>query len=134
MTSPAAEIAGYLHTKIGSLTSASNLFVSYEPAAPVDCVTVYDSGGYAPEQTFDGSNFIRRPTVQVRIRNDSYATGYALAETVRDTLQAVVNQTVGTTRILGVFTVSEPAHLGKIDTNAGLANVWTLNLQLITED
>ena len=134
MTSPAKEIADYLDTQITGLTSGTNLFIGSEPTTPSDVVTVYDSGGYAPDQTLDGSYFINRPTVQVRIRNNSYATGYALAETIRDTLQAVVNQTVGTTRILGVFTVSEPAHLGKIDTNAGLANVWTLNMQLITED
>ena len=133
MTSPAKEIADYLDTQITGLTSGTNLFIGSEPNAPADVVTVYDSGGFAPDQTMDGSYFVNRPTVQVRVRNTSYTTGRAEAETIRDTLREVVRQTLGSD-YYGIFLISDIVHLGKITTNAGLAHVWTLNFQLIKED
>ena len=133
MTSPAKEIADYLDTQITGLTSGTNLFIGSEPNAPADVVTVYDSGGFAPDQTMDGSYFVNRPTVQVRVRNTSYTTGRAEAETIRDTLREVVRQTLGSD-YYGIFLSSDIVHLGKITTNAGLAHVWTLNFQLIKED
>jgi hypothetical protein len=133
MTSPAKEIADYLDTQITGLTSGVNLFVGSEPNTPASVVTVYDSGGFAPDQTMDGSYFINRPTVQVRVCDASYTTGRAQAETIRDTLRQVVRQTLGSD-YYGIFLISDIVHLGKITTNAGLAHVWTLNFQLIKED
>ena len=133
MTSPAKEIADYLNTQITGLTSGTNLFIGSEPNTPASVVTVYDSGGFAPDQTMDGSYFVNRPTVQVRVRNASYTTGRAQPETIRDTLRQVVRQTLGSD-YYGIFLISDIVHLGKITTNTGLAHVWTLNFQLIKED
>ena len=133
MTSPAKEIADYLDTQIAGLTSNVNLFLDSEPNAPASVVTVYDSGGFAPDQTMDGLYFVNRPTVQVRVRNAKSTIGRAQAETIRDTLRQVVRQTLGS-EYYGIFLISDIVHLGKITTNAGLAHVWTLNFQLIKED
>jgi len=134
MMSPAAEIAAYLATRIAGLTLGDNVFVGAEPDSPADVVTVYDTGGFAPRQTVDGSNFIRRQTIQVRVRNASFAIGYALAEEIGRELENVVHQNVGTRWYLGVFETSGVAHLGRISTGAGIAHVWTSNFQAYVED
>lgn len=133
--SHANEIATYLAT-LGALglTSGSNLFVGYEQNTPADCVTLYDTGGPAPDQDYSGSLFIAHPSVQVRVRNSAYLTGDTLINDIRDVLKQIVHTTLSGTRYEGVFIMSEPVHLGKIDTNAGLANVWTMNLNLIIEE
>jgi hypothetical protein len=133
MTSPAVEITNYLNSQIAGLTTGSNLFVGSEPTTPADVVTVYDTGGYSPDQTLAGNMFGRRPTVQIRIRNAAYVAGNTQAETIRDTLESVVHQALGSD-YYGIFTVSDIVHLGKITTNAGLAHVWSYNIQIIKEE
>jgi hypothetical protein len=129
----AHEIAGFLEDASLNLTLGTNLFVASEPLAPSDCVTVYDSGGGAPEQNYDGTTFTYYPRVQIRVRNDAYLTGDILINDIRNSIQTIIHQTVEGRRYMGAFVDSGPAHLGKIDTNAGLAHVWTLNIRLITE-
>jgi len=130
MTSPAADLAGYLNTQLSTLTLGTNLFVAFEPASPANAVTLYDTGGSPIYQALGGGLFSSRYTIQVRVRNDSYTTGYALAESVRSTLRGVVNTTIGGVRVEGVFQFTEIAHLGKVTTSAGEQHVWTMNFEV----
>lgn len=132
--SHAYELATYLATKGLSLTVGTNMFVGSEPTTPANCVTLYDTGGSAPYQDYSGSSFVAHPSVQVRVRNSAYLTGDTLINDIRDVLKQIVHTTLTATRYCGVFISNEPIHLGMIDTNAGLAHVWTLNINLIVED
>lgn len=131
----ANDIATYLATVSAlSLTVGTNMFIGSEPVTPADCVTVYDSGAMAPDFDYDGNTYLYYPRVQIRVRNASYLTGDTLINDIRDAVKNITHTTLGTTRYNGVFIDSGPAHLGVIDTNAGLANVWTMNIRAITED
>lgn len=133
--SRAYELATYLASVGGlGLTLGTNLFVSSEPASPADCVTLYDTGGPPPYQDFDGDTWIAHPTVQVRVRNGEYLAGNTLIGGIRDALKTIVHTSLSGTRYGGVFIASEPTHLGKITTNAGTANVWTMNVNLNVEE
>lgn len=130
MTSIAGDLAGHLNTQIAALTLGTNLFVASEPSTPTDVVTVYDTGGSPIYQDLSGNNFSSRYTIQVRVRNASYTSGYALAESVRGTLRAVVNTTIGSVRYAGIFQFTEITHLGKVSVAGGEAHVWTMNFEV----
>lgn len=132
--SHANELAVYLATKGLGLTVGTNLFVGSEPTTPADCVTLYDTGGSAPYQDYSGSSFVTHPSVQIRARNSAYLTGDILINDIKDVVKQIVHTTLSGARYDGVFVSNEPTHLGKIDTNAGLAHVWTLNINLIIEE
>jgi hypothetical protein len=79
---------------------AVNLFVSSEPTTPVDCITVYDTGGITPAETLDGI-VTYNDTVQVLVRNKSYQTGWDIAMAIVRILLNVTNVTLNTdTRVL----------------------------------
>jgi hypothetical protein len=82
MKSPADDLAGFLESKgIGSrrATAGWNISVGTEPAAPTTAVTLYDTGGGAPDT---GELDVFNPTVQVRVRGNSYPEAYAKARDV----------------------------------------------------
>lgn len=64
------------------LVFATNLFVGKEPTSPDDCVTLFDTTGFPPLLTLDGSGGYYYPSIQVRIRNRSYPTAMALAQAI----------------------------------------------------
>jgi len=55
-----------------------NLFIGREPSSPVNCITIYPTGGFAP----DVSRSTETPTIQIRIRNSSYPTGYKIGNMI----------------------------------------------------
>ena len=75
---PADDVRNYLISN-GITTS---IFVGHEPGEPDACVTVYDTGGEAPDPKFALDN----PTVQVRTRDASYMAAYWKARNIQDIL------------------------------------------------
>jgi len=134
MTSIADEIAGYLATKITGLAVGTNLFVGGEPEAPANAVTVYDTGGFSPHQTVAGTRFVRHPSIQIRVRNSSFVAGAAIAADIREEIEKIVHQLISGRWYLGAFESGNVTHLGRIDTTAGLAHVWTMNFVIHVED
>lgn len=65
------------------LSGVANVYVGSQPAAPDNVVTVYNSGGF-PRQL--SGSFIEEPTVQILVRNLSYAAGETVCQTVKDAL------------------------------------------------
>jgi hypothetical protein len=65
------DIAQYLEaSSIGAL--GVDIFLDHEPDQPDNCITLYDTGSFAPySQILD----LRR-TMQVRVRDASYPAGY----------------------------------------------------------
>jgi len=133
--SHADELATYLATITAlGLSLGVNLFIASEPTAPANCITLYDTGGSAPYQDYSGKSFVTHPSVQIRCRNSAYLTGGILINDIKHVVQQIVHTTLSGTRYDGAFIMSEPVHLGKITTAAGLAHVWTLNINLIIEE
>ena len=95
------------------LTFATNLFIGKEPASPDDCVIVFDIPGDAPLLTLtgkDGGNYYR-PSVQVRVRNNDYLTGWDLIHSIQECLHGVCEYTEDGTKYLLIKGVDEPVLL-----------------------
>jgi len=98
--------------------------VGAEPDVPEDgCVTVYDTGGLAP----DTDQLDRRPTFQVRVRTLDYAEGYARLEAIAAFLQVRYGYTHAGRRYASFEAASDILPLGRDDRNAFL---FTLNLRV----
>ncbi len=70
------------------LIFATNLFVGREPDNPSDCVTIFDTPGFGQETYLDRetSEDYYYPSIQIRVRNVDYATGWGLIHNIRDLL------------------------------------------------
>lgn len=66
------------------------VYVGREPLEPVNVVTVYDTGG-SPDVLIDN---VQEPSIQVRVRANSYAQGYAKAQEARRALQEAMSVTI----------------------------------------
>lgn len=82
------------------LTFGTDLFISFEPDSPDAVVTLYDSGGWAPD-----AHDYQKPTIMARVRGPKggYATGYATARAVVDALHERNNETWNGTRYIGIW-------------------------------
>ena len=99
------------------------VYGGFMPEAPDNCICLYETSGQSPLMTHDGQDILR-PGLQVMVRNNDYATGRAIAETVKERLNRVTNQIVGGRFYLSVRANHEPAHLG-VDQNS--RHRWSLN-------
>lgn len=79
MNMPSEDIKDML-TEDGSLSDlqfGENLFIGAEPSTPDNCVTIFDSVGRAPMLTLDKQTNYEYPSIQVRVRNNSYLAGWS---------------------------------------------------------
>ena len=91
------------------LTLGTNLFLGRLPEDPDTCVTLYQTGGLAPDDQFGtAAPKIENPGFQIRVRADGYATGEALAADVWGVLVLVANQTLTSTRYLRLEAEQSP--------------------------
>lgn len=111
MTSPAVAMQTYLATNVSGWDVGTELFSAVEPAQPPDTITLFDTGGFAPDVT---ANYMR-PTVQVRVRAVDYREGYARLLAVHDALADVLDYTLDDWRYFGAGGVGEPELLGRDD-------------------
>ena len=75
------------------LIFATDLFVGKEPPTPDNCVTIFDTPGYPDILTLEGDGELYSPSVQIRVRNTSYLTGWDLANDIRAVLHGKNNET-----------------------------------------
>lgn len=111
MTSPANEIAIWLEAEgLGTISAASGWAIStaISPETPDDVITVYDTGGTAPD---NDTQDVFNPTIQVRTRSTSYPEGFAKQEAIKAALLA--RGVEGT--INAVWMESEPQAIGADD-------------------
>lgn len=79
------------------LTSVDNVYLGSMPDTPDNAVCIYATGGYPRDLS---GNMVEEPTVMLKVRNTSYATGEALCDTINDLLHGQNNKTVNTNDIL----------------------------------
>lgn len=93
------------------LTFAANLFIGKEPVMPNDCVTIFDTPGLPPMLTLDGEVGYDYPSIQIRIRNNSYVDGYDLAKDIQDVLHGKAQETINNTLYSVIYSTGEPTLL-----------------------
>lgn len=91
------------------LTFAVNLFIGKEPPSPDAVVTLFDIGGGAPMLTFDRNDKLYNPTLNIRIRNNNYLTGWGLANDIKEYLHGKSHEDWNSTRYELIRCIVEPS-------------------------
>jgi hypothetical protein len=103
------DIANYLDANVAGLTLGTNLFIGRMPDDPNACVAVYEYGGTRPDNTMGGgAPVLQNPSVQVRVRDTSYASAQTTANLCFVALEAIVDETINTTRYNRVTAIQSP--------------------------
>jgi len=133
MSVPSIDIKDLLAADAGlALTFATNLFIGLEPAEPDDCVTIYDTPGRPtlavvdPKASTDNNYYY--PSVQIRVRNQSYETGWDLIHDIEVLLHGKAHFTANGFKYESILTFSPPSFL-MWDENRRASFVTTLDLQ-----
>lgn len=129
MNAPSEDIKDMLEGESSTLglTFNVNLFRGKEPPKPTNCVTIYDSPGFSPDLGLKNQGY-ERPSVQIRIRNKDYDTGWDLAHAIVTLLHGCAQQTWNGTLYSVIYCSSGPALLDW-DDNLNARFIVNLNLQ-----
>ena len=92
------------------LVYGTNLFIGKEPSKPINCVTIFDTPGFSPQLNLTTQGY-EYPSIQVRVRNDKYTTGWTLIERIKTSLHGLNQQTINGTLYSVVYCSSGPALL-----------------------
>lgn len=113
-----------------SLVIGVDLFISKQPELPINCVTVYDTGG-APSLLTYGRDRTLRHTVMVWVRDHFFERGVGKCNTIIQVLDGLANfEMEDGTKYLFVKLFSGPNNLG---TNDELYFSWSLNFEVMRE-
>jgi hypothetical protein len=111
------------------LEFADNLFIGKEPVTPKNVVTIFDTYGRPPQLTLEGqgANYYY-PSVQIRVRNSNYRTGWNLINSIMSVLHGRANETWNGTLYTVIYCSSGPALLDW-DDNGLVRFIINFNLQ-----
>lgn len=109
------------------LIFADNLFIGKEPTKPANCVVIFDTSSIPPQLAFVSQGY-EYPSVQIRVRNIDYQTGWNLIEAIKTTLHGLGNITCGDYLYTVIYCASGPALLDW-DTNSRARIICNFNLQ-----
>ena len=110
------DIANYIDTNT-SLTLGTDLFIGTLPSTAENCVGIFQTGGVEPSAYVK----IKKPTLQVMVRNTNYETAQDLSYTIYDLLHQLIGRTaIGGTTVLTVFALQEPTEVGEDTTGRAL--------------
>jgi len=70
-----------------------NLFIGFEPKTPSDTVTVFDTGGFGPQLTFDKDEKYEYSNIQIRVRNSKYDEGWEMINNIKNVLHGRAHET-----------------------------------------
>lgn len=127
-----AEIAKDLLVAAGVGTFGSQsgwgIFVSKEPTSPDTTVTVYNTGGLAPNPKW----LLDFPSIQVRVRGaaNGFVAARQKAQDAKDALLGIPSQDVGPDRLVAINGISDVADIGYDEKERPL---FTVNFSLIIE-
>lgn len=110
MNSPAKDIATHL-ASLGFGTVGTNIFYAEEPATPNNVITVYDTGSYGQEPVQDIRLY--SPSIQVRVRNMDYDTGYTLQLALVDALILPITFENYGSRYIGIWSMGDIISIGR---------------------
>lgn len=130
MASILVDLGGYIDSNFASLTLGTNLFYGMLPESPDNCVALFENSGIAPVFTQGSNNAIKieRPQLQFLVRNTSYETGSALANSLYLFLTQVANQSINSTQYLRVVAISSPSVIER-DTNKRVLFTCNFDIQ-----
>jgi hypothetical protein len=93
------------------LVFGTNLFVGKEPAKSHNSVTIYDTTAFPPELALEGATGYEYPSIQIRVRNDNYLSGWDFITVITNFLHGKKQETINTTLYSLIACSSGPALL-----------------------
>jgi len=132
MLSPSEDIKDMIVADTGlGLVFGTDLFIAREPTLPKNCVTIFDTPGRPPQLTLGGKKANENyyyPSIQIRVRNTGYVAGWALVESIRDSLHGRAQETWNGTLYSVIYCSSGPVMLDW-DENNRVRFVVNFNIQ-----
>jgi hypothetical protein len=131
MNAPSVDIRDMLEAESSlNLTFGENLFIGKDPTTPQNMVTIFDTYGRPPSLTLGGQSegSYYYPSVQIRVRNVSYLTGWNLIQDIMTSLHGRAHETWGGTLYTVIYCSSGPALLDW-DDNGLVRFIINFNLQ-----
>lgn len=110
------------------LVFGTDIFIGKEPTTPDNCVTIYDTPSFPPDLTLNKEERYYYSSCQIRIRNNSYATGMTLARDIMTLLHGRANETWNGTVYTVIHAAGEPSLLA-IDGNNRALIIFNINSQ-----
>lgn len=111
-------LTAYLQAQ-GIGTEAVDLFIGTMPDALDNCVMVDQSGGVTPDRYLP----IKKPTVQISVRNTSFLTGLDKISAIYNLLHQKGDDLaleIGGVDVMRIDAMGEPGHLGQDDSSRHL--------------
>lgn len=124
------DLGSYLDTQLASLTLGTNLFLGRLPDNPDSCVALIEYAGQEPLNVMgsDAMPPVEQPRVQVLSRAANYADAQTLAASVWSALEAVLNETLTSTRY---FRVAAVQSLYPLERDSHNRVVFVQNFQVV---
>ncbi len=110
-----------------ALVFGTNLFLGREPTAPDNCVTIFDTIGTKPDMTLNDIS-LENPSIQIRIRNNSYVDGWNIIQSISNTLHFRAQEIWNGTLYSIVYISSGPTMLDW-DINERVRFIVNFNIQ-----
>ena len=127
MATPAEIAANFIAANL-SLVIGTGIFIGKEPASPIDCLTVYDTGGRDELTSLEhGCKTMRRPSIQIRARNKSYQAGYSALQAAGEALKTARDYQYDGLILTAALRKTDIISIGKDTTGS---SVFTLNFDL----
>jgi hypothetical protein len=109
--------------------SSDEIFIGKEEARPTNCITIFDTAGFPPYLGLGPDDVgFEYPSVQIRVRNSNYQTGWALIERIKTALHGRAQETWNATLYSLIYCSSGPAHLDW-DDNGNARFIINFNIQ-----
>ena len=99
------------------LTFGTDLFIAREPTKPDQCVTIFDTGGLPNQLTLGMEGNYYYPSIQIRVRSNSYTDGWELIQNIMISLHGRGQETWNGTLYSIIKQSSGPALLDWDDNN-----------------
>lgn len=130
MNAPATDIKDLLVSELG-YEFGVDIFVSSQPATPINCVTLFDTSSTPPDGTVDGNNVFMRETIMVWVRNSNYQAAYLQAQAIIGVLHNRARITLSETFYLYINLMNGPTSIAQVgDGGDGGDTLLSMNFEL----
>ena len=133
MNASSIDIKDMILAVMPNLTFGKTLHIGREPALPNNVVTIFDTPSSPPMLAYDRTKKYEYPSVQVRVRNIDYRTGWDLAEDIKNYLHARGGETWNGT-YYSIITCSSGLNMLGYDENDRVLITVNFEIQRRKED
>jgi len=131
MNAPSTDIKDVLVSE-GAWVFATDLFISAQPATPMNSSTIFDTTSTPPDGTLDGNDVFLNESIMIWVRNSSYQDAYSETQSIISILHNKAGFTVNGTKYLHCTLASGPNTLtGGV--GEGDYSEFSINFNMIRE-